>query len=480
MVTIDDLPDDDLLTIFDFHMFKYQGLNLDQTGNYEIKRRVESWQSLVHVCRRWRGLVFGSPRRLDLQLFSIPGTLASTRLSLDIWPALPLLIRGYVLKETALDDVIAELKQSDRISQIDLDCHSTLQIEKLWTALQVPFPVLEVLHLSYEDVSYVPVLPDSFLGGSAQRLRFLRLASIPSPGLPNLLLSATHLVHFTLLNIPHSGYISPETMATCLSVLSSLESLQLEFGSPQSSPDQESRRPPLPTRFVLPALEGFSFKGVNEYLESLLAHIDAPRFYRLSAKFFNDIDFNTSELNQFISRTPTFGTHDGTRLIFRSRDALVRLRPFQPERSDHRMVQVTILCQVSNWQLSSLAQICTLSFNLFLTIENLWIHEDLSSPPSWKDDIENTEWLDLLLPFIAVKNLYLSKKFSPHIACALQELSGGRTTEVLPALQNVFLEGFQSSEPFHEGIRQFISARQLTNLPVAISVWERDLEQETL
>jgi hypothetical protein len=92
-----------------------------------------------------------------------------------------------------------------------------------------------------------------------------------------------------------------------------------------------------------------------------------------------------------------------------------------------------------------------------------------------EDDIENTEWLELLLPFTAVKNLYLSKQFSPRIAPALQELTGGRTTEVLPALQNVLLEGFQPSEPVQEGIAQFISARQLTNHPVAISVWDRDL-----
>jgi hypothetical protein len=116
-----------------------------------------------------------------------------------------------------------------------------------------------------------------------------------------------------------------------------------------------------------------------------------------------------------------------------------------------------------------------LSLRLLLTTESLYIYEDRFSSPDWKDDIENTEWLDLLLPFTAVKNLYLSERFLPRIAPALQELTGGRTTEVLPALQNVLLEGLQPSEPHsvQEGIAQFISARQLTNRPVAISVWER-------
>jgi hypothetical protein len=73
-----------------------------------------------------------------------------------------------------------------------------------------------------------------------------------------------------------------------------------------------------------------------------------------------------------------------------------------------------------------------------------------------------------------VKNLYLSIEFAPHIVPALQELTGERTTEVLPALRNILLEGFEPSEPVQEGIARFVSARQLTNHPVSTSVWDRD------
>ena len=83
--------------------------------------------------------------------------------------------------------------------------------------------------------------------------------------------------------------------------------------------------------------------------------------------------------------------------------------------------------------------------------------------------------MELLLPFAAVKGLYLSKQITPRIAPALQELAGGRIIEVLPTLQNTFMEGFQPLEAVHEGIGQFIPARQLTNHPVAISIWERHI-----
>ena len=479
MLTIDDFPDDVLLTMFDFYVVRSARQYVIDVGlfdHHDTRREIESWQSLVHVCRRWRGLVFESPRRLKLQLCCTPRTPA--RETLDVWPTLPLSIQGDVY-ETSVDNVIAVLEHSDRICQIELNFHATLQIEKLWTAMQVPFPMLESLYLSFglrvRGVSFVPALPDSFLGGSAPRLHFLSLAAIPFPVLPSLLLSATHLVDLYLLYIPHSGYFSPEAMVTYLTIMANLQILHLRFESPQSGPDQENQRSLPSTRSILPALTEFLFEGVNEYLEDLVARIDTTQLYQFSAIFFNDIDFDTPELIRFVSRSSTLNALNRAYVSFDSRTALFKL---QSQASDVDFFQVKISCRATDWQLSSLAQICISSLPLLSKTEKLHIHERLSSQLDWKDGIENTEWLELLLPFTAVKDLYLSKQFTPRIAPALHELTGGRTTEVLPTLQNIFLEGLQPSEPVHEGIGQFISARQLSNRPVAVSVWERDSTQE--
>ena len=333
VVTINDLPDDVLLGIFNLYVVEYQYPGFIDFGT---KREIESWQSLVHVCRRWRGLVFASPRRLNLRLCT------STTVSLDVWPPLPLLIQGGVYGSSA-DNVLAELEHSDRIRQIQInfDGYTTWEIEKLWTAMQVPFPELASLDLSSNDLSNVPVFPDSFFGGSASHLRYFTLFSIPFPGIPKLLISAAHLVRLSLMNIPYSGYISPEAMATCLSALTSLEFLQLGFESPQSCPDLESQRPFPPNRFILPTLTKFWFKGVNEYLEEFVARLDAPQVYVISITLFNDIHFDTPELIQFMSRTPLLGVYHEADLIFRSREALVTLLPQrpQPEPSNNRVVK---------------------------------------------------------------------------------------------------------------------------------------------
>jgi len=190
--------------------------------------------------------------------------------------------------------------------------------------------------------------------------------------------------------------------------------------------------------------------------------------------FFNDIDLDTSELNQFIGRSPRFEAYDDARLIFHTHEARVRLQS-HPEPSDDGKVEIIIPCEVLGPQISSLAQICA-SLRLLSTTESLFIYENIYYTPVWKGVIENSEWLGLLLSFTAAKNIYLSKKIALRIAPALLELTGGRTKEVLPALQNVFLERDHPSEPVQEDIAQFISARQLTNNPVTVSVWEnRDL-----
>ena len=106
------------------------------------------------------------------------------------------------------------------------------------------------------------------------------------------------------------------------------------------------------------------------------------------------------------------------------------------------------------------------------TVEDLYIERQHNQLVWSKYTIGNILWLELLLPYTAVKNLYLSKEFGPDVAAALQELVGARITDVLPSLQNIFVEDLEPSGPFEEDIRVFVTARQLFGHPVVISVWD--------
>ena len=461
---IDVLPDDVLLDIFDF------------CANEDVwltKTDIQAWQTLVHVCRRWRHVVFGSTHRLNLRLWFTAKTPA--RDTLDVWPALPLLIecRGDYTTES-VDNIIAVLECSDRVSHIDMIIPSSYLERVLPTMMQGPFPELTQfsLELSSDDNSMTTVLPNSFLGGSAPRLRFFVLDYIPFPGLPKLLLSATHLGHL-ICTIPHSGYISPESMVTCLSVLTRLDFLSLTFQSPRSRPDRASRRPPPRTRSTLFSLTEFSFRGVSEYLDDLVACIDAPQLRSLTIHFFNQTVFDTPHVMQFISRTPRLKAPIKACIAVQSGNIRIG---FTWEGS-FRFVELTvlILCRELDWQLSSLEQFCTSSLFPISTLETLTIHTyeaPYFQPDSGlQDTVEETQWLELLHPFAVVKDLYIDEHVAPYIMSALQELVGGRTMEVLPTLQNIFLRGLEPSGPVQEGIGKFVAARQATNHPIAVSGW---------
>jgi hypothetical protein len=448
------LPDDVLLVIFD--------LCADEDP-YE-KKEIEVWQPLVHVCRRWRSVAFGSPNRLNLRLVCTAKTPAMD--TLDVWPPLPLLIRDRTSIEEGLENIIAVLERSDRVHVIDLEDVSSSDLEKLSAAMQEPFPELTRLELSsYREV----VLPDSFLGGSAPRLQFFHLFGISFPGLPQLLLSATHLVNLYLWSTPHSGYISPEAMSTALSALTSLEELVLEFQSPHFL-DQATRRPPPPTRSVLSVLRYFRFKGDSEYLDDLVAHIDTPRLNDLYIIFFSQIVFDTPRFIQFISRTAGLKALEKAHVIFAGGAATVK---FSSLTSGDGLLHVGISCRELDWQVSSLEQVCTSCLPPLSTLEHLYIYEDTYWQAHRQDNIENVLWLELLHPFRTVKKLYLSEEFAQRIAPALKELVGARMTEVLPALQNIFLEGLRPSGLVQEGIRQFVAAREVTSHPIAVSPWDR-------
>jgi hypothetical protein len=87
--------------------------------------------------------------------------------------------------------------------------------------------------------------------------------------------------------------------------------------------------------------------------------------------------------------------------------------------------------------------------------------------------------MELLHSFAAVKDLYLSKGLAPCVVPALQELVAGRTTEVFPNLQNIFMEELQESGPVHEGIGKFVAARQVTSHLITVSLWDRDTDRDT-
>ena len=129
------------------------------------------------------------------------------------------------------------------------------------------------------------------------------------------------------------------------------------------------------------------------------------------------------------------------------------------------MLYLHISCNPSDWQLSSLAQLYNAAFSPLPAIQRLELNDNRQY---WQDDIENVQWLEVLHLFASVRDLVLQGELVRLVAPALKELTGESVTEVLPALQNLFLRPSARSRPIQEAIAQFVTARQLSEHPVAV------------
>ena len=254
-------------------------------------------------------------------------------------------------------------------------------------------------------------------------------------------------------------------------MLMKLNALCLGFRSPLPCTDRATPRLLFPTRVVFPALSMLEFKGISEYFEDIAAKIDTPRLNTLLTFFFTQLIFETPQLVQFICRTNELKAPNRADIFFHRDFVKFSLFP-QTQTANSGGLGIVIESRVSEWQLSSVAQICNSFLFPLSTLENLAIYDPqgfLRFPFGlcWQERMDGTQWLGLLHPFSAVRNLYLSYPLAQCLLPALHrhEEEGLGITEMLPALQNLLIEDFVPWLPVREEIREFVDARVRSGYP---------------
>ena len=471
----DILPDEVLLHIFRFC----------RVDTVDRVNGTWGWLRLVHVCTRWRRVILDSKQALGLRLVCTEKT--PVRRTLDVWPPFPIVIEYrhtqpsiQVPENCDGSDLAAALEQHARVQRITVCGLTCSLLETIASAMLEPFPVLTHLQLeSCGDPDAAPVVPDGLLGGFAPSLQRIWLEGVRFQSLPVVLSSANDLIELRLDKIPDSWDISPKTLASALSPLTRLISLTVEFQSPRL---QTAQDPPPLTRTRLPALTMLFFKGVSEYFEDLVSRIDAPRLEYSVIKFFNQLLFDISHFPKFIARTEKLRSLDRAEVFFDNQGVGIGLH--LPETTVPRNLTLRILCSPSDWQLSSLAQVCHQSLSLLSRVERLDIREcpSRTREPKWQD---KTQWVDLFHPFAAMKALHIPRELGPRIAPVLQELALPRAADVLPELKWLIFEDLKALEPsgpLHGAIQEFTTARASTGHRVGVRQWEvkweRDLQWE--
>jgi hypothetical protein len=440
--TITKLSDDVLLEIF----------------RYYLDASPRLWPLLVHICRRWRRIVFAPQQALHLRLLCKPGT--PVLKTLDCWPALPIVMEyggSQALELPAPEDevnIIAALKQSHRVSSINLTVTTSL-LDKL-CAIKGSFSQLEDLVLLSRD--RLPLaLPNIFLCGP--RLRLLHLTRITFPGILQLLYSSRNLVDLQL----HKGlnHFSIEMLTDALSGMAQLRSLSLHFASTikYASPPPP---PPPSQRIVLPALTRLLFGGTAEHLGRFVLRIDAPLLGDIHVTLFDEYVFDLSRLCEFVDRIEMQKSPHQARILSSGRAITISLtRPGAPT-----CLKLQLFSERLSEQIFAMSRIVPHFSAFLLTVEDLRI--SATRPPSHEDSLCRDEWPVHISSLSGVKWLHLDGKGSIDIVRALKD-AYWQGKVVLPALHKLYLPHPGSRHvPLSMSVVSFMTTRWDSGHPIGV------------
>ena len=412
------------------------------------------------MCRNWRQIVFSSPRSLHLQLLCKHGT--PVLKALYCWPTLPIIVQyggSSTLDPPAPEDednVLAALKQSERVSSIGLTITESI-LPKL-SMIEKPFLELEELDLLSRDNAQL-ALPSIFQWGA--RLRSLHLARVAIPALSQLS-SSTGLVDLQLNDIRNVESIPPEAFADVLSAMSQLRSLSLHFSITllpfHSFPPSSGKR------VVLPALTCLKYQGTSKHFDPLVAIIDAPRLRVVDITFFCETTLDAWQFGRFIERiemrlsqADILFSKNFTSIRFSHPDA----HPDAPTR-----LGIRIPCKHLDLQLSSLAQILNHFSHVSSRIQILSI--DMTDSPSRQVDVGGEPWLNLIRAFGGVQSFSVAREPATDILRALC-LADGQHPTALPALSGLRIrKRLTMHGPLWDAIQSFNASRWLSGTPVLV------------
>jgi hypothetical protein len=366
---------------------------------------------------------------------------------------------------TAEDEkrAILALKQRNRIRRVRI-CIPFTTLQKLILAMDEEYPILQylVITLPIEDKSSILIIPETL---QAPNLRHLRLNSFALPIGSRILTTAVGLVTLSLVMVHPSTYFHPNTLLQWISLMPQLETLTIYFESPILNRDVETQltHTPIVAPVTLPSLHYFQFHGVSTYSEALVRRITAPRLEKIDIDFFNRFTFFVPRLLQLMNTAANL-RFDSTRFKFSDEKVYVTIYPYGE--FELYPLGIVVLCSHLDWQVSFVTQISNSLSQILSAVERLTLeHEEHSQSSEEHNQVDRTNWRELLRPFSNVKTLLIDSGLVEELSRCLQSEDGEPPLELLPELQE--LTHFGSGDT-GGGFTSFINARQNAGRPVTL------------
>ena len=391
-------------------------------------------------------------------------------------PPIPLVIdysdRTRMMTLQDEDNIRLGLERHDRVRLVDLQASSS-SFHSWLLQMNQHFPRLEDLSLlstTTETEETSLMLPETL---QAPNLRRLSLHGICLPARLSLLPSTIALSTLSLTHIRPSCYFPPGQLATQLKGLPHLEELSIGFAISTPLPSGEGELLPAPISPVtLPTLRRLTFRGVDAYLDNLVAQINTPFLERFTLTLHFDLTFTLVNLAEFIHRTEGFEWLVA-RVIFNKGGVTIDAGYNEQQGDGKSSFHVNVNCEPIDWQIDSATQVCGALGMVLSTVEDLIVDlRDFGMPSDWESALEDVPWHELLLPFIGVKRLHIGSSLTLELSQALRSDFGGL---VLPELQE--LQVSLKTDDATTALTTFIETRELMGRHIDLSVPPEDEEE---
>ncbi|KAH9978404.1 hypothetical protein BJV74DRAFT_138626 [Russula compacta] len=467
-LTIDDIPDEVLLDIFDSYRQHF-------TNDQSVWNKKHKWFKLMHVCRKWRCIVFASSTRLDLCLFvsnTNPGNM-KTIFSPHL-PPLPIAINhDYHHTGTAslkTKEFSCMFTACSRVRGLTFS-GTAPDFDELFKATKCPLPMLEDLELRNLDNRITEVkVPATFLEGSAPHLRRLKLHRISLTSMSSLLSSATMVLELCL------RIYAPSTLLLAhLQGMHCLRHLNLRLRTRGTATSINGPMPPTNPEdtFLLSKLTYFHYQGPSSVFNALVAGFTAPSLQDVHIILDHDDEDPILHLPRFL---------DDVEKLYHSVQMISDGDYFRISLLTH---SETVGCATPSFRFCSdyspdsvMRMSAALSAKLATVEELLMVF--LTDSYELRDD--DTPWPSFLQHFRRVKVLRVEYEEDVFAIADTLQMDDEPIPDLLPMLEeveitargDVFSESPQGqpvmfSELEMAAFRPFLAARQEAGRPVKIS-----------
>lgn len=453
--TINHLPDELLVEIFDF----YRQDKLDNVSNYQWWSIKLEWFKLIHVCKRWRTVLFASSSRLDLRLVLPQKGGHMKTITSRHFPPLPIDIHYNCTRRSIppndMSRILSALKRPDRIRRIAFIGTKAI-LGKLLKVTNCPLPALESVEIrdSSNGTLYIPA---TFAKGSHLHLQTLKLDRIFLLSISRLLSSVPALTCLYLLLI-HTNVGPPPAMLLLshLQGMPYLRRLDLELTMSMGELSQPTNST---ENFTLSKLTSFRYRGHSAFLNTLIAGFTAPSLREIDIRLRGSAPFPVPHLSRFIDDIEE--RCHAVQVILEqtfSRVSLLGSSEYVGYHSPHfRLCSHLVPESIMQMNSAFLSKLITTDELSVIFLDNAEAEQDV------------IPWRRFLLQFPSVKVLRLYRTNYCRVASALHQ-DHGDNLAFLPALKEIELCMGPPKDHASKlaAFEPFVSARQQAGLPVKV------------